>query len=329
MSDYNVHTISLLEQANTWKQLHAAAQDATLFSSGAYLCSLARHFHREPTAVVLMRDDSPVAGIPLLLRRRGVLRTAPPLPLTLYTGILTVADTRLWQQDLPMLLRAVERRCHFVSLSVAPAEETLQAFGARQWTVQKRVNRCLTLHSEDELWEGYSQSLRRKIRRASENDLRIDTDPLPQTLADCYGESYHRHGILPPIPVPEIQRWLADLSRQGLVRMYAARRADGRCVATRALIRDGETMYDWLAGSNPPIAPSGSHWLLHLLLTRAIDEGCTRFDFMGANTPGVSDFKRSFGGREQQYVEMEWYRPALLKQVNRLRTRQRQRRRGL
>ncbi len=329
MPDCSVHTISLLEQNDIWRQLHASAQNASVFTSDAWLRTLAAHFHRDPTAVVLLRGDTPVAGIPLLLRRRGMLHAAPPHPVTLYSGILTDTDTRLWQESLPMLLRAVERRCHFVSLSITPTEEVQAAFRARPWLMHTRHNRCLSLHSEDELWNGYSQSLRRKIRRASESDLRVDPDPSPQTLAECYGESYHRHGILPPIPVNDMQRWLADLNREGIVQMYAAKRSDGRCVATRALLRDGDTLYDWLAGSNPPLAPAGSHWLLHILLTRAIAAGHTRFDFMGANTPGVSDFKRAFGGTTQQYLDMEWYRPSILKHINRLRARLRQRRRGL
>lgn len=329
MSECSVHTISLREHENTWQQLHAAAQEATVFSSASWLNTLAELFHRDAVAVLLMRGTRPVAGIPLLLRRRGMLRAAPPLPITLYAGVLTVADHRLWRDDFAKLLGAVERRCHFICLSAAPGEELQNAFQARRWTVQPRQNRYLRLQSEEALWDGYSQSLRRKIRRASENDLRLDLDPTPGMLAECYGESYHRHGIQPPIPVPEIQRWLSDLHRQGLVQMYAARRADGRCVATRAFVRDGATVYDWLAGSNPPLAPSGSHWLLHTLLTREIDAGITRFDFMGANTPGVSDFKRSFGGTPLQYVDMEWFRPSLLKHLNRLRIRRIQRQRGI
>jgi hypothetical protein len=95
------------------------------------------------------------------------------------------------------------------------------------------------------------------------------------------------------------------------------------------MIRDGDTLYDWLAGSDPPLAPSGSHWLLHVLLSRYLDAGCRHFDFMGANTPGVSDFKRSFGGSQIAYMEMEWYRPSLLRHVNQLRSRLKQRQRGL
>jgi CelD/BcsL family acetyltransferase involved in cellulose biosynthesis len=329
MSDCSVHSISLLEQKDIWRQLHASARNASVFTTDTWLCTLAARFHREPTAVLLMRGETPVAGIPLLLRRRGMLRTAPPHPITLYSGILAVADTRLWLETFPMLLRAVERRCHFISMTIEATDALRNAFHARAWLVRVRQNRCLSLRNEEDLWNGYSQSLRRKIRRASESDLRIDTDPSPQTLAECYGESYHRHGILPPIPVRNMQGWLSDLHRNGIVQMYAARRSDGRCVATRALIRDGETVYDWLAGSNPPLAPAGSHWLLHLLLTQAIADGHTRFDFMGTNTPGVSDFKRSFGGTTHQYLDMEWYRPSFLKHINRLRARLRQRRRGL
>ncbi len=329
MSESSVQTISLREEPERWRRFHSSVPGATVFSSHPWLCTLADQFQRDPVAVLLLRGDDIVAGIPLLLRRRFLLRTAPPLPITMYAGLLTVPDHRLWQGDFSLLLGAVERRCHYVALSANFSDDVCEMFTSRQWSAQSRLNRCIPLRSSEDLWEGYSQSLRRKIRRASESDLRLDTDPTAQTLAECYGESYHRHGIQPPIPAEHIQRWLADLQRKNMVEMFAARRADGRCVATRALIRDGDTLFDWLAGANPPLAPNGSHWLLHILLTRYLEAGCSRFDFMGANTPGVSDFKRSFGGSHYSYHELEWYRPALLKHVNALRSRQRQRQRGM
>ncbi|MCB2204361.1 GNAT family N-acetyltransferase [bacterium] len=329
MSTCSVHTIQFAEQPELWQQLHTDAGNRTVFSSLPWLRILAELFEREASAVLLLRGDRPVAGIPLMMKRRGFLRATPPLPITMYTGLLLVEDSRLWMEDIPLLLRAVERRCHFASLSTVLPEQLRQQFVSRQWDVRRMQNRTLQLHDSDTLWQGYSQSLRRKIRRTSETGLRIDSEANPQTLAECYNESYNRHGILPPIPPVRIQEWLTKLRRQGLVDMYAATRTDGRCVATRAMIRDGDTLYDWLAGSNPPLAPSGSHWLLHQLLEKYHAEGCTRFDFMGANTPGVSDFKRSFGGTVQNYEELEWYRPALLKQVNALRGRLRMRQRGL
>ena len=264
-----------------------------------------------------------------MLRRKGNLRLSPPLPMSMYTGLITQQNETLWRDGFPLLLSAVEGQCNFIALSAQFEASTQTVFRSRKWMLQSRLNRCLQLEDSESLWNGYSQSLRRKLRRAEDSGLRLDTDPPVQLLAECYGKSYQRHGVKPPISVDHMQAWLTTLRKQGILDLYAAKRADGRCVATRAMIRDGDTLYDWLAGSDPPLAPSGSHWLLHVLLSRYLDAGCRRFDFMGANTPGVSDFKRSFGGLHVEYQDLEWYRPTLLRHVNQLRSRLRQRQRGL
>lgn len=329
MHTYTVQTAYLHQDSRIWDDLQASAPDATVFSSGRWLRMTAEQFGREPLGVVLMRDGEPVAGIPLLTTRKSILRLSTTVPITLYAGWTAAKHLHPSDPAIMHLLQSVERRCHYISLTVDHARAPLQQFRDRGWHLHMRHTRKLILDDPEGMWEDYSQSLRRKIRRAEESGLSIEQDPSVRTLADCYGESYQRHGITPPIPQESIEQWLTELRREGLIASYAAIRADGRCAASRVLIRDGDVLYDWLAGSNPTLAASASHWLLHSLLKHYAGEGVRVFDFMGSNTPGVSDFKRSFGGNETDYLEAEWYRPRLLRQVNILRGRQLRRRRGL
>ena len=329
MHTYTVQTVSLGEESNSWDDLQASAPDATIFSSRSWLNLTARQFGREALGIVLFRDDAPVAGIPLLTARKKLLRVSTAVPISLYSGWTSVQNMSLSDPSIDKLIESIERRCHVVSLTVAAEGTPLQQFRQRGWQVQQRHSRRITLDDPASTCGAYSQSVRRKIRRADESGLSIEQDPPVQVLADCYGQSYQRHGITPPIPQSTIERWLADLRRETIISSFAAIRADGRCAASRVLIRDGKHLFDWLAGANPTLGASASHWLLHNILEHYAGEGVRVFDFMGSNTPGVSDFKRSFGGRETDYYEMEWYRPRLLKQVNMLRGRQLRRKRGL
>ena len=181
----------------------------------------------------------------------------------------------------------------------------------------------------DAVWDGYSQSLRRKLRRVPAGGFRLDLDPSTAMVVRMFEQSYSRHGLRPPLPGELLTRWLGELRRSGTAECYTALHPDGRPAAARVVIRDGARLFDWLAGSDPTVAPSASHWLVHTLLVRYSAAGCTLFDFMGANTPGVSDFKRSFGGTLHAYDEAEWYRPSLLRHIAMARNRRRRTRREL
>ena len=330
MQQWSVKTVSLTEDAPLWDRLHASSNRATVFSSSGWLRLLGEVFERPATASLLLSGDDPVAGIPLLTAQRGPLRVSPPLPITLYAGWL--ADERrvtVPSSGLHDLLDHIERHCHYASLGLPPKEALADLLRTRRWTLHRMQTRRIAIADADALWRGYSQSLRRKLRRAHESDLHLDHDPPSALMADCYELSYQRHGISPPIPKERVRGWIEALKRNGLVATYAARRLDGRCAAVRAVTRDGDMLYDWLAGADPAVAPSASHWLVHEILTHYHEQGCRHFDFMGANTPGVADFKRSFGGELVPYVDAEWYRPAFLKTINRIRSRSIRRQRGI
>ena len=330
MQQWTVKTVSLTEDARLWDRLHASSGRATVFSSSDWLRLLGEVFERPATASVLFSGDEPAAGIPLLTVQRGPLRVSPPLPITLYAGWL-VDERRVAvpSPELHDLLEHIERRCHYASLGLPPAEPLAEVLRTRKWTLRRMQTRRIVIADPEALWSGYSQSLRRKLRRAHESDLHLDDDPPAALMADCYELSYQRHGISPPVPKERVRHWINELNRRGMVAMYAARRLDGRCAAIRAVTRDGAVLYDWLAGADPDVVPSASHWLVHAILTRYHERGCHHFDFMGANTPGVADFKRSFGGDLVPYVDAEWYRPTFLKTINRFRSRSVRRKRGL
>ena len=326
MPDVSLHTISLRAQHDTWEHLRAASIEATLFSSAEWLTTLATVFDRDATAIVALQGDVCLAGIPLLTHRRGPFRVAAPLPITLYAGILRTPGAG---PLLGTMLALVERRCHFVSLSARWDEEDNQILSSRGWTTRGRQTLLVPLGDTQVLWDGYSQALRRKLRRIPVGGFLLDRDPSSRTIITMFERSYSRHRVRPPLPAATLERWLHELRDRERAQCFAALHPDGRVAAVRVVLRDGRTIFDWLAGADPAVAPSASHWLVHTILEEYGRQGCAHFDFMGANTPGVTDFKRSFGGTVLPYVDAVWYRPALLRHLDAMRHRGIRLRRGL
>jgi CelD/BcsL family acetyltransferase involved in cellulose biosynthesis len=312
-----VGTERLADAGAAWDDLHQRAH-GIVFNSSVWLRILAEIYGRDSHCVFVRDGDGIRAGIPLLLKQKGMLRYSGELPMSLYSGLLHTFGPEEVSAACEALFGEAEQLCHFASLSLPREDMMLTALTSRSWELRNRLSLRLDLSDPDRLWDGYSQSLRRKIRRASEVSLVFSDEAPLDVLIDMYSRSYLRHGLHPPTQPMQMRAWLLRLRREGLLRCFGAYRADGVPAAARAVIRDGDMVYDWLAGADPAVSPSASHWLLHSVLLRYAAEGARTFDFMGANTPGVVDFKRSFGPYEQPYVEANWYRSPLVKTLLRL-----------
>ncbi len=328
MSDWTVETAPLMRAEREWDELHLRSA-APIFSSRRWLRVLSEVFGRDAHASLLRENGQLRAGIPLLLKHKGMLRYSGTLPGTLYSGLVHDFRGEDLQLYLPTLLAEIERTCHFASLSLPHDTMLIDMLGSRGWEIRRQLSLRLDISDASQLWVGYSQSLRRKIRRADEAQLTFSDDAPAGLLADMYQNSYQRHGLNPPTPPEHMRKWILALRREELLETFVAYRADGVPAAARAAIRDGDVVYDWLAGADPAVSPSASHWLLHSMLGRFSDQGARVLDFMGANTPGVVEFKRSFGPAEHPYIEANWYRSSLVKALSRLQTSRLARRRRM
>jgi len=313
MADWTVNISSLSEVRSEWEALNENVPFPSPFSAASWLTILANVYHREPLIAMLRKDGVVRAGVPLLLKSRGKMLYCPPLPISMNAGLLHSLNDEDGTEALPMLFDAVERHCHFAALSFSATDDEQRLLIHRRWRLHNRVTRRVRIDDIDALWSGYSQSLRRKLRRAEEQQLTLMYDVSPKLVVDMYEASYRRHGIRPPIPGSSIAEWLRSLRAEGIIESFAAYRVDGVPAAVRVCIRHGDVVYDWLAGADPIVSESASHWLVHAILCKYSYAGAREFDFMGANTPGVADFKRSFGGDVLPYVDAEWYRSSFIR----------------
>ena len=165
---------------------------------------------------------------------------------------------------------------------------------------------------EEEILKGASQGFRRKLRKASKNDIEITADASDKSISEfCKLEKLHA----------ERQKYVAfssDWLRKqfeafrdgGEVLIYTARK-DGEILAQNFMIFYGpEASYHYgvssVAGTKYSAAP-----LLHMAaMEEARKRSCIRYNLWGIVEPdershrfyGVSEFKRSFGCSELKYT---------------------------
>lgn len=314
-----------------WDAFHAASPNATIFGSSRWLRAAARVFGGHAAFLVAHDEaagDAPRCGTPLLLRHRGPFTLAAALPITLYGGMYSsaAADDA---HGLDVLLATIERKTFFATLPLPIGSAAGRIAEARGWERIPQQTIRIPLDDIDATWRGYSQSLRRKIRRADDAGLHCEVSDDLSIILAMHEESYARHGMKPPVATDRLAVWLAALHAEGMITQYVARDADQRARAARVVICDGPVVYDWMAGLGAGAAhTAASHWLVHDIMRRHAARGCTVFDFMGANTPGVSDFKFLFGGEVVPYDVVRFRRSRAVRWLEQLKDGITLRRRG-
>jgi hypothetical protein len=325
MAGFRAH-IAPLADVPEWDDLARVHAHGRVFASRKWLGILADIFGTTTDVAIVSGPDGPVVGIPLLTRRRGPLRVVPPPPISLYNGLVMGPDTPA--DAIAAGLAAVERHCHFAALLCPPALPRRTFRDRARWGLLDQESLVVDIADVDEAWRRFSQSLRRKLRRAEEQRLVLHTLDDETLLLALHQQSYARHALAPPIPGDTLRAWLRLLREEGMAECYGASLPAGGTVAARVVIPDGDVLFDWLAGADVAHHDiAGSHWLVASILREASARSMRRFDFMGANTPGVTDFKRSFGGELLSFCTATFYRSALVRSIEQVRNLLRRRRR--
>lgn len=166
--------------------------------------------------------------------------------------------------------------------------------------------------TEEEILAGASQGFRRKLRKASKNEIEITAETSDEAIKEfCRLEKLHA----------ERQKYVAfsgDFLRKqfeafregGEVIIYTARK-DGETLAQNFMIFYGpEASYHYGVSSELGTKYSAAP-LLHMeAMKEARKRGCIRYNLWGIVEPdetshrfyGVSEFKRSFGCEELRYT---------------------------
>lgn len=292
--------------AAAWAALRTRGIVTSPFAALSYAASVGSVYGLAPVGVAMRGGDGAfTAGAIVYIRRRGPYRFGVVPPFTPHTPVLLaepLAENAVHGGDSPFgaLLDALAPTAHAHALHLDPALQDVRPAVWRGWSARPLYTYRLALADTDTLLAGWSSSVRRTFRKAqTAYDVRETRDPGP-AVALCAG-SYGRHDRDVPGGADRLRRLIDLLAEKGLVRIFTATSSSGDPEAAVVLVHDGDTAYYWIAGSVPGAAMTV---LLGVVLPRLHAEGLRTFDFVGANTAPIAEFKRKFGAALVSYYRL-------------------------
>jgi lipid II:glycine glycyltransferase (peptidoglycan interpeptide bridge formation enzyme) len=326
MPDLSIRTLTESEYP-AWDSFVSSSPQGTIFNTSIWASIIREVFGIQHTIYGILEGDQLVGGISLFHKKKAGLNVVTRLPLTPYNGILfhppdgekSQKTSTEHQEIVRSLLERLEKEFKFIHLVLHPSVCDMRPFLWRHWHTLPQYTHVNSLSDLAQTWTLLSSSLRRKISRAEENQIKILEKDDPTLLLKFQEMSYAKAGLKPVLPLPVFKRYCEAVGRAKLLRIYSAVDAEANVHAERAVIVHNDHAYDWIAGTNLQIEDEHANQLLVWeILKRLSAEGAQTFDFLGANTPSVTEFKRGFGGKFACYFEVRYFSSPLVRALDSL-----------
>jgi hypothetical protein len=278
-----------------------------IFQQPWWLDAVARGRWGEAT---LRRDGRVVARMPYFVRGRKRLRvlTMPPLTQTLgpWLARSDAKPARALGEEIRLLeaLEGALPTAHAFVQHFSPTMlNALPFYWAGYRLELKYTYRLEGLRSEQALWEGLRENIRREIRKARTRVEVRDDLGLDRFYA-VWVKTFARQGLRPRISLDALERLDAACAARDARAMMFAADERGHVHAVSYAVWDRHAAYYLLGGGDPALRTSGASSLLmweSIKRARAVTDV---FDFEGSMLRPVERFFRAFGARQTPYLRV-------------------------
>ncbi len=289
-----------------WDQLVLSHPDASFFHSAAWARVLSRSYGHKPFYICFSDGGKPLALVPLMevkssfTGRRGVC-----LPFSDFCGPLFFDDCEPGIVAARLSTLALEHRWkHFeirdgnwFDQAVEPAVEYLGH------TLDLR-------RSAEDLFAGFSSSVRRAIRKAEQSGLTTEVSRSQESVMEFYRlhvQTRQRHG-LPPQPYAFFQNIFEEVIRKGFGFVVHAN-LDSRCVAGAIFFQFGRrAIYKFGASEAASQAARGNNLVMWEGIRFLARSGCESLHFgrTSLTNEGLRRFKLGWGTTEELIRYFQW-----------------------
>lgn len=159
------------------------------------------------------------------------------------------------------------------------------------------------LEDLDGIWDGFTSSARRAIRKAEKQKVQV-VEGTAEQLWDLYLETCTAQNRAPGYKPDHLARLCAAVAEQNVGEILLAVDGDGNAHASILVVWGDGCAYYLVGGTSHTHRSSGA-------MSSIMWEGIQRaskhvpvFDFEGSMSPGIERFLRSFGARQAPYIQV-------------------------
>ncbi len=275
-----------------WSILSSTSPQSSPFSKLAYAEAIVSHFGLRCEIWMVSDEGNDHAGALVFYKKQGPFKRIVVPAFTQYASLLLAQDTRS-SAPVILLLKSLAISFDDLRFHCHPALDDTACFEQANWQTTGYNTYQIDLDTYDSAQSGWSKSARRNYNTNQQNyTFTQNAGAFGQCIRLC-AAGYSRSNRAFPANTEALLDLAADLENHQMVRAYTVSLQDSeKAEAGVIILHDMHSAYYWIAGSKPGPAMTV---LIGKVLNELKNAKFKTFDFVGANTPSIAEFKRRFG----------------------------------
>jgi hypothetical protein len=256
--------------------------------------------------VFVEKNNEIVASLPFSIQKRrlGLYSTMPPFTQFLgpYFHLPEAKYTTRLSSEISLLNEMIEALPVF-SYFEQNWNYEIQNWLPFYWKGYKQTTKFTyvlnNIHEHDLLWDGLKENIRREIRKAEKNNIKIVTGLNYNDFIKVIGNItlYKKFRINETV----LKAVFDSCENQNCSLCHCAKDEHGNILSVIFVVWDNQKAYYIIGGKNPGFDNSGAASLLFWDTIKWVSGKVPVFDFEGSMIPAVELYFRSFGGKQMPY----------------------------
>lgn len=312
--------VEISNDPEEWNKFNLYSPQSNPFQNYAWLKVYSEFFNLSLNILFVKKGEEIISGLIYPVKKKIFFNISTPLLFTYYTGILfqdferEKVQKRIIQKNEAILKihQHLEQTLDFFTLKLHYTIDDVRQFKWLGYKIKPRHTFILNIESIEKLWDGLSNSLKRKIKDAQEQGFKLVKTTSVDELAQQQILSFERTGGRFFLNFAELKQLLEKLAQKNLLKIYHLVDKNDQVIASRGISIWNGKAYDIVAGTIGKEIDNASHFLVWKILEDLSSNNVKEFDFCGADIESVAFFKTQFGGEIKISFEVS-YAKGLLK----------------
>lgn len=290
----------------SWDQFVMGSENGTIFSRYEILKEIAKERNGKLLLLGVKKNDTLIAGLPLVVFRKHLLKVAVSVPsmLACYGGVIyDLSESRSVkrqendnEQTIALFIRHFKQQKYkYVRLHLTNSVQDIRKFIHEGFRYKLAYTYYSAIRSIEEMWDHLDNEVRKNIKKCEKEGYRLCTNEEILALHQLVRDTYHRKGLAyreKDETAGKIYEYVIA-TEQG--KLFLLKDGKNKIVAGRMMLWDNKRAYDWLAGTDRAHVKSGvNSYLAWECLKEASKQDKKEYDWCGADVAVVSRFKAAF-----------------------------------
>ena len=326
MSDEITVRILTNDERKIWDEFNTSSPNGGFYTSTPWLELMEKHTPPIDIFGAFNKNNDLIAGITLKKETHWVLNMlninsyVPPPP-TYYSGIVLRGgrSTKESKQESEMR-KIISAFVDFfkgnnqVTITHSPLTKDVRGFIWSGWDSKIGYTYWIDLtRDEDVIFNDFDRNIKRRIKKCINDGIEVVESTDAMIFWTLLRKTFERQDLKIPVSQGFIEDAVELSKKYEFIKFLVAKESTGEVSSGTLITSDNKTGYHVMAASDPDFRASQSNTFLTWEAMKYIkSQGKEIFDFMGANTPHIVDFKKQFNPILTPYYIVEKNTPLVL-----------------